>query len=39
MLEGGAVMKYLEDTLQNPRNALFIVGYQAEGTSGRQLAE
>ena len=39
MLEGGAVMKYLEDMLPISKNALFIVGYQAEWTGWRQLID
>ncbi len=39
MLEGGAVMKYLEDILPSYQNALFIVWYQAEWTAGRDLVD
>ncbi len=39
MLEGGKVMEYLPTVLSNPRGAVLIPGYQAEGTGGRKLLE
>ena len=37
MLSGGPVLKYLEQLGSNESNKLIFVGYQAEGTRGRQL--
>jgi len=39
MLTGGPVLKYLKYLRNNADNAVFMTGYQAEGTNGRLLAE
>ncbi len=39
MLEGGRILGYLKHTLHDPHSILLLVGYQAEGTRGRQLLE
>src|SRR5690625_6360205 len=39
MLTGGRILNYLEVQAQNPKNTLLILGYQAEGTRGRDLLE
>jgi len=39
MLDGGPVLGYLRDMRNNPKNAVLLVGYQAEGTNGRMLME
>ncbi len=39
MLTGGPVLKYIEAMGKNPENKLIMVGYQAEGTLGRQILE
>ncbi len=39
MITGGPIMKYLEYMAEDERNKLIIVGYQAEGTIGRALAD
>ncbi|MCL2607588.1 MAG: MBL fold metallo-hydrolase [Methanomassiliicoccaceae archaeon] len=39
MLDGGPVLGYLKDMRNNPRNAVLMVGYQAEDTNGRMLLE
>ncbi len=39
MMTGGPVMKYVERLGGDPNNKLILVGYQAEGTPGRALAE
>lgn len=39
MMTGGRVVHHLRHSLPDPRNALFITGYQAEGTVGRRLLE
>ena len=39
MITGGPIMKYLEYMAEDDRNKLIIVGYQAEGTLGRALAD
>ncbi|UFX82569.1 MBL fold metallo-hydrolase [Candidatus Absconditicoccus praedator] len=39
MMSGGSVMKYLEYIINNPKHALFFVGFQAEGTLGRRIQE
>lgn len=39
MLEGGPAMFYLPYVLSNYKSAVFIPGYQAEGTGGRELLE
>ncbi len=37
MLEGGRILGYLKHALGDARSTLLFVGYQAEGTRGRQL--
>lgn len=39
MLDGGPVLGYLKRLKDNPKNAVLIVGYQAEDTNGRLLME
>lgn len=39
MMSGGRVVHHLRHTIADARNALFITGYQAEGTVGRHLVE
>jgi putative mRNA 3-end processing factor len=39
MLDGGPVLGYLRDFGKNPKNAVLLVGYQAEDTNGRMLLE
>jgi metallo-beta-lactamase family protein len=39
MMTGGRVIHHLRHTITDPRNAILIVGYQAEGTTGRLLRE
>jgi metallo-beta-lactamase family protein len=39
MCEGGRVLHHLKATIEDPRNAIAIVGYMAEHTLGRRLAE
>jgi metallo-beta-lactamase family protein len=39
MAEGGRVLHHLAACLPDPRNAIVFVGFQAEGTRGRQLIE
>lgn len=39
MMAGGRVVHHLRHTLSDPRNAILITGYQAEGTVGRRLVE
>lgn len=39
MLSGGPIMFYLPKLAHRPENKLIIVGYQAEGTMGRELQE
>lgn len=37
MLNGGRILFHLQDYIENPKNTLLVVGYQAQGTLGRQL--
>jgi len=37
MLTGGRVLHYLDKIIENPKNSVLIVGFQAEGTRGRSL--
>jgi metallo-beta-lactamase family protein len=37
MITGGRVLSYLEKYLSDPSTTILLVGYQAEGTRGRQL--
>jgi Predicted exonuclease of the beta-lactamase fold involved in RNA processing len=39
MLDGGPVLGYLRMLKDNPKNAILLVGYQAEDTNGRMLVE
>jgi metallo-beta-lactamase family protein len=39
MVTGGRVLHYLKDYLKNPDTTVMLVGYQAEGTRGRQLLD
>ena len=39
MLNGGPVMTYLKKLGNDPKNKIILVGYQAEGTRGRDLIE
>jgi metallo-beta-lactamase family protein len=37
MCTGGRIVDYLKYGLEDPRNDVFFVGYQAQGTPGRQI--
>lgn len=39
MCEGGRVLHHLAHTVEDPRNTILIVGFQAQGTLGRKLVE
>ncbi len=39
MLDGGPVLGYLKRLHRDPRNALFLVGFQVDGSNGRQLLD
>jgi len=39
MATGGRVIHHLEATLPSPKNTVMFVGYQSEGTRGRQLCD
>jgi putative mRNA 3-end processing factor len=39
MLEGGPVLGYLSQTIDDPKNAILFTGYQVENTNGRMLLE
>src|SRR5262245_27306756 len=39
MATGGRVLRHLAATLPNPKNTVMFVGYQSEGTRGRDLIE
>ena len=39
MLKGGPSLYYLKKLAGDPRNAIFMVSYQAQGTPGRQILE
>ncbi|WP_242084636.1 MBL fold metallo-hydrolase RNA specificity domain-containing protein [Aestuariivivens sediminis] len=39
MVTGGRVLTYLQQLIDNPNTTVLLVGYQAEGTRGRQLVE
>ena len=39
MLDGGPVIRYLEEVREDPRSAILLTGYQVEGTNGRRLVE
>jgi metallo-beta-lactamase family protein len=39
MCEGGRILHHLKHTIEDARNTVVIIGYQAEGTLGRRLVE
>jgi len=39
MAEGGRILHHLRNNIENPRNTVLIVGFQAEHTLGRRLVE
>jgi len=39
MMKGGSVLHYIESFLNDPSSAIFLVGYQVEGTPGRGLID
>src|SRR6266540_714173 len=39
MLDGGPVLRYLEEIREDPRSAVLLTGYQVEGTNGRRLVD
>jgi metallo-beta-lactamase family protein len=39
MCEGGRIVHHLANNIENPKNTILIVGYQAEHTLGRRLVE
>lgn len=39
MVSGGRVLTYLKNNIDNPKTRVLLVGYQAEGTRGRQLQD
>ncbi|MFZ1978501.1 MAG: MBL fold metallo-hydrolase RNA specificity domain-containing protein, partial [Bacteroidota bacterium] len=39
MCEGGRVVHHLANTIEDPKNTILFVGYQAEHTLGRRLVE
>ena len=39
MVTGGRVLTYLQQLIDNPSTTVLLVGYQAEGTRGRQLLD
>ncbi len=39
MLDGGPVLHYLSEMHRDPHHAIFLTGYQVEGSNGRQLVE
>jgi metallo-beta-lactamase family protein len=39
MCEGGRILHHLKHTIEEPRNTVVIIGYQADGTLGRRLVE
>jgi metallo-beta-lactamase family protein len=39
MLTGGRVVHHVAHRIDDPRNTIVLIGYQAEGTRGRRLAE
>ncbi|TFG01023.1 MAG: MBL fold metallo-hydrolase [Promethearchaeota archaeon] len=39
MVKGGSVLNYIKSFLKDPTSAIFLVGYQVEGTPGRGLLD
>jgi putative mRNA 3-end processing factor len=39
MLDGGPVLYYIAEMYKDPRNAIYLTGYQVEGSNGRQLMD
>ena len=39
MMDGGPVLNYVEKRKDDPKSAIFITGYQVEGTNGRKLLD
>ncbi|MCL4323616.1 MAG: MBL fold metallo-hydrolase, partial [Candidatus Thermoplasmatota archaeon] len=39
MLDGGPVLSYIEKFVHDDKSAIFMTGYQVEGTNGRNLME
>ncbi|NJL96252.1 MBL fold metallo-hydrolase [Candidatus Gracilibacteria bacterium] len=39
MMTGGRILKHLQFYLDHPENTVIVVGYQAEGTLGRQIVD
>jgi len=39
MCTGGRIVDHLKTGLQDPRNAVLFVGYQAQGTAGREIIQ
>lgn len=39
MLSGGPILKYISQMAGDPKNKIILVGYQADGTRGRALAD
>lgn len=39
MIEGGRILHYLNNHLENPKNTLLFIGFQGEGTRGRAIME
>jgi putative mRNA 3-end processing factor len=39
MLDGGPVLYYIGEGYRDPRNAIFLTGFQVEGSNGRQLLD
>lgn len=39
MMHGGRIMRHLVQYLDDPENILLVIGYQAEGTLGRQVTD
>ena len=39
MLDGGPALGYIEKYVHDPKSAIFMTGYQVEGTNGRNLME
>lgn len=39
MLDGGPVLNYIQKLADDPKSAIFLTGYQVEGTNGRSLLE